>query len=52
MSGVLAVIETGQKISLETVAAALELGAALGLPVHVRALRVAHSAGLDRKSVV
>lgn len=35
MSGVLAVIETGQKISLETVAAAIDLGAKLGLPVHV-----------------
>lgn len=44
MSGVLAVIETGQKISLETIAAALELGAALGLPVHVVEPRLPYTA--------
>ncbi|WP_031496686.1 electron transfer flavoprotein subunit alpha/FixB family protein [Bryobacter aggregatus] len=35
MSGILAVLEAGQKISLETLAAARDLGAKLQLPVHV-----------------
>ena len=44
MSGILAVIETGQKISPETVAAAIDLGAKLGLPVEAVEPSIAYTA--------